>query len=350
LSPTGASHTGTHAAVDDIGKPLTFCFLLVDDLSMMSLSSAIEPLRSANRLLGRKAFEWRLCSVDGQPVTASNEIVLAAQPLDKALAGANALFICGGMRIDPSKEKPYVVALRTAAHRRLTVGALSTGTHFLARAGLLDGYRCTIHWENSAALSEDFPSIQVTEKIYEIDRDRMTCSGGTAAMDMMLRIIADRHGRELANRVANQFYHQRIRNQDEEQQGAHVQQVNALPESLAKAIHLMRRNLENPIRMDTLAAQLKTSPRQLERHFRRFFGTTPTRYYLKLRVERARELLIYTDQPITDIALGVGFSSTSHLANWFRQFQTKRPSDFRAQSRDQAWRKTGSPTPDEPSF
>lgn len=319
---------------DGLPEPLIFCFLLVDNLSMMSLSSAIEPLRSANRLLNRKAFEWRLCSVDGHAIRASNDIVLAAQPLEAALAGAHAIFVCGGMWIDPSKERPYIAALRLAAHRGLSIGALSTGTHFLARAGLLDGYRCTIHWENSAALAEDFPSITVTSKIYEIDRDRMTCSGGTAAMDMMLRIIADQYGTELARSVANQFHHQRIRDQDEEQQGGRTRQVNALPTPLGKAVGLMQKHLEKPLRLDSIAAQVTLSPRQLERYFQRFLGMTPKRYYLLLRVDRARELLIYTNQPIIEIALAVGFCSTSHFSNWFRQIQKKTPSDFRAQARE----------------
>lgn len=315
-----------------MSEPITFCFLLVDNLSMMSLSSAIEPLRSANRLLGRNVFDWRLCSVDGQPITASNGIVLAAQPADKSLAGAHALFVCGGTWIEPSKERPYVAALRLAAHRGLIVGALSTGTHFLARAGLLDGYRCTIHWENSAALAEDFLSVQVTGKIYEIDRDRMTCSGGTAAMDMMLRIIADRYGAELARGVANQFHHQRIRDQDEDQQGGRIQ-LSALPLPLGEAIRLMQKNLEHPMKLDVIAAQAGLSPRQLERYFHRFVGTTPKRYYLTLRIDRARELLIYTNQSIIDIALAVGFSSTSHFSNRFRQIQAKTPTDFREQAR-----------------
>lgn len=323
---------------DGIPEPITFCFLLVDNLSMMSLSSAIEPLRSANRLLNRKAFEWRLCSVDGSTITASNDIVLGAQPLEAALAGAHMIFVCGGMWIDPSKERPYIAALRLAAHRGLAIGALSTGTHFLARAGLLDGYRCTIHWENSAALAEDFPSIAVTSKIYEIDRDRLTCSGGTAAMDMMLRIVADRYGTELANGVANQFHHPRIREQGEEQQGARAHQVNALPRPLGKAIGLMQKHLEVPLELKSIASQVMLSPRQMERYFQRFLGTTPKRYYLTLRVDRARELLIYTNQSVIEIALAVGFCSTSHFSRWFRQIHKIPPTLFRAQARESSLR------------
>lgn len=314
-------------------EPLVFCFLMVDNLSMMSLSSAIEPLRSANRLLGRKVFQWRLCSITGQPITASNEIVLGAEPIESALEGANAIFICGGMRIDPQAERPYLAALRLAAHRGLAIGSLSTGSHFLARAGLLDGYRCTIHWENSAAFAEDFPNVNSTGKIYEIDRNRLTCSGGTAAMDMMLRIISDRYGADLAKSVANQFHHERIRDAAEDQQGGRLQQVNSLPEVLQKAVRLMQSNLENTQSVEAIAVQVKLSPRQIERQFRRYLGITPARYYLSLRIERARELLLYTNQPIIDIAVMVGFGSTSHFSNWFKRFYGQRPTELREKAR-----------------
>lgn len=314
-------------------EPLIFCFLMVDNLSMMSLSSAIEPLRSANRLLGRRVFQWRLCSINGETITASNEIEFAAQPVETALVGAHALFICGGMRIDPQGERPYLAALRLAAHRGLAIGSLSTGSHFLARAGLLDGYRCTIHWENSAAFAEDFPNVISTGTIYEIDRNRMTCSGGTAAMDMMLRIISDRYGADLAKSVANQFHHERIRDAGEEQQGGRLQQVNALPQVMQKAVRLMQGNLENPQSVESIAAEIKLSPRQMERQFRRHLGTTPARYYLSLRIDRARELLLYTSQPIIEIAVTVGFGSTSHFSNWFRRFHGQRPTELRERAR-----------------
>lgn len=314
-------------------EPLIFCILMADSLSMMSLSSAIEPLRSANRLLGRQAFQWRLCSLDGAPVTASNDIVLAALPVDKAMIDAHVLFLCGGLRVNPIHERPYLAALRQAARWGLAIGSLATGSHLLARAGLLDGYRCTIHWENAAAFEEAFPDLLMTGKIYEIDRNRLTCSGGTAAMDMMLRIIADRHGPELARSVANQFHHERIRDSSEAQQGGRLQQINSLPSSLQKVIQKMQRTLEAPESVEELAAHVTLSPRQLERQFRRHLATTPVRYYLSLRVDRARELLIYTNQPIIEIAIMTGFASTSHFSRWFKQIYGQRPTELREKIR-----------------
>jgi transcriptional regulator GlxA family with amidase domain len=175
-----------------------FLFLLVDGLSMMSLSSAVEPLRSANRLMNKTLYSWTLASLDGKPVHASNGIELQAQKLDDVMARAQYIFVCGGLRLDPTLEPEYLRALRRAARTGAVIGSLSTGSYLLARAGLLEGYQCTIHWENLSAFTEEFRGLMCSGKIYEIDRDRMTCSGGIAAMDMMLQLISEQHGPELA--------------------------------------------------------------------------------------------------------------------------------------------------------
>lgn len=321
------------AFYETASEPLTFCFLMVDNLSMMSLSSAIEPLRSANRLLGRQAFRWRLCSLDGAPITASNDIVIGAHPVEQSLSDADALFMCGGVTVAQTRERPHLAILRQAARMGMAIGSLSTGSHYLAKAGLLSGYRCTIHWENSAAFEETFPDLDVTGKIYEIDGNRLTCSGGTAAMDMMLRIISDRYGADLARSVANQFHHERIRDAGEEQQGGRLQQVNSLPQSLQKVVQRMQNQLESPISIEELAAHVKLSPRQLERQFKRHLASTPARYYLALRLDRARELLIYANQPIVDIAIMVGFVSSSHFSKWFKRVHGQRPTELREKDR-----------------
>jgi transcriptional regulator GlxA family with amidase domain len=314
--------------------PETFTFLLVPGLSMMSLASAIEPLRSLNRLAGREAYRWRLASLDGAPVEASNGIPLPALEPAQALDGAHYLFVCGGLRIKQADEKRYLALLRAAARRRIRVGSLSTGTYLLARAGLLAGYRCTIHWENRSAFQEDFPDLDCTNKIYEIDRDRLTCSGGTAAMDLMLHLIADRHGPELARGVANQFHHQRIRDEKDDQQGGRLEILGHMPPKVRQAIGLMQRHIENPLTLPDIARRVGLSPRQLERLTLRHAGQSPLRLYMQLRVERARELLIYSDRSVIDVAVQAGFSSTSHFATWYKRIYGARPSEMRGGAAD----------------
>jgi transcriptional regulator GlxA family with amidase domain len=326
---------------DDAGQksndaPEIFAFLLVPGLSMMSLASAIEPLRSLNRLAGREAYRWRLASLDGTPVEASNGLALPAQEHATALDGADHLFVCGGLRIKQTDEKRYLAVLRGAVRRGIRVGSLSTGTYLLARAGLLAGYRCTIHWENRSAFQEDFPDLSCTNKIYEIDRDRLTCSGGTAAMDMMLHLIADRHGAELARGVANQFHHERIRDEREDQHGGRLEILSHMPQKVRQAIGIMQRHIESPLPLPNVAKRVGLSPRQLERLTLRHAGQSPLRLYMQLRVERARELLIYSDRSVIEVAVRAGFSSTSHFAAWYKRIYGARPSEMRGGAPDLA--------------
>jgi AraC family transcriptional regulator, glycine betaine-responsive activator len=309
--------------------PRTFAFLLVPGLSMMSLSSAVEPLRSLNRLVGGDVYRWMFVSLDGGPVEASNGVAFATVPHQRALEEADVFIVCCGLRSRDVDEKRYYPVLRQAARRRIALGSLSTGTYLLARAGLLSGYRCTIHWENRSAFREDFPDVECTNKIYEIDRDRLTCSGGTAAMDMMLHLIGDRHGAEMARGVANQFHHERIRGDCDEQRGGRLGMLAPLPAKVREAIALMETFIENPLPLPEIGRRVQLSPRQLERQFQRHAGMSPLRFYIQLRLERARELLIYSDRQVIDVAVSVGFASTSHFAAWYKRIYGARPIELR---------------------
>lgn len=304
-------------------------FLLTPNLSMMSLASAIEPLRALNRLAGIDAYQWRLASPDGRRIECSNGILLDTEPLDAALAGSNRLFICAGFRTSDVNAKPYLSALRKAARTGIHIGSISTGTHFLARAGLLNGRRCTVHWEARPALLEEFPEINCSNRLYEIDGECMTCSGGTAAMDMMLHMIGATHGFELMNAVANQFHHERVRTVAEDQRGGALGFIAQLPAQLQNAVALMRKHIEHPLPLTELSALAEISPRQLERLMQKHLKAKPHRLYLLFRLERARELLMYSNASITDISVQVGFSSTSHFASCYRRMFGTRPSVVR---------------------
>lgn len=303
--------------------------LLVEGFSMMSVASAIEPLRSLNRLIDREAWRWRMASLDGGVLAASNGIPIPTEAAETALPGSHYFLVCGGLRIQSVDERRYLAILRKAVRAGVRVGSLSTGTYLLARAGLLDGYRSTIHWENRPAFQEEFPELICTDKLYEIDRDRLTCSGGTAAMDLMLHLITERHGADLARRVANQFHHDRIRDERDNQSGGRLERMTSLPPAVRSAVRLMQRHVEDTISIAEIAEKVGMSPRQLERLFLRYLQTSPARYYLSLRIDRARELLLYSDRPILEVAIAAGFTSTSHFAHWFRKLHGVRPSQLR---------------------
>jgi transcriptional regulator GlxA family with amidase domain len=319
----------------DAGRPRTFVFLLVPELPMMALTSAIEPLRALNRLARFQAYAWRLASLQGESVTASNGIALPTVTLEDALKGADYLIVCAG-RIRKADERRYLAVIRAGAVRGVAIGSLSFGTHLLALAGVLVGYRCTIHWENLYAFRQAFPDLKCTNKLYEIDRDRLTCSGGTAAMDMMLHLIAEHHGFNFARAVANQFHHEHIRGERDDQQGGLQQALAHLPETVRCAIGIMRSNIEEPVPLSYVSRKAGVGNRQLERQFMAHSGMTPIRYYLQLRIERAREMLIYTDSRIADIAASCGFSAASHFATWYRRIFGISPSEVRSRDRPSA--------------
>jgi transcriptional regulator GlxA family with amidase domain len=310
-----------------------FGFLLLPRFSLLAFTSAVEPMRSANRLAGRPLYDWRLISRDGGPVASSGGIEVMTQASVAEVERIPNLFVVAGLDAQTIDDRRILSWLRRLERAGCRLGALTTGSYVLARAGLLDGYRCTIHWENLAGFREDFPGIDATSEVYEIDRNRMTCSGGTAAMDLMLGLIAVDHGRELATAVAEQFIHERIRDPGEPQRMGLRNRLGITHPKLLKVIGIMEANLEEPLSRGALAARSGVSTRQLERLFRRYLQRTPTRYYLELRLYRARGLLTQTALSVLDVALACGFVSASHFSKCYREFFHKTPREERAQPR-----------------
>lgn len=308
----------------------TILFLLIPDFSMIAFTSAIEPLRIANRLSGRRLYAWRLVSRDGAPVVASNGIaiqveagVAAHEPM--AAGPLPTIVLCGGLGSERFKDPALFAWLRRWNRRGAAIGALCTGAHVLARAGLLDGHRCTIHWENLPGFTEAFPEIEVTADLFEIDRNRFTCSGGTAALDLMLHRIALAHGEDLATRVSEQCILDRIRGPQDRQRMPLRLRLGVHHPKLLRAVELMEANIEEPLSQAALARDVGLSRRQLERLFRRHLARTPAQYYLEVRLERARHLLRQTDLPIMSVACAAGFISASHFTTCYRQLFGKTP-------------------------
>jgi transcriptional regulator GlxA family with amidase domain len=308
----------------------TLLFLLIPDFSMIAFTSAIEPLRIANRLSGRRLYEWRLVSRDGAPVPASNAIAIQ---IDGAVAafeppGAGVLptvVLCGGLGSERYQNREVLAWLRRWDRRGAQIGALCTGAHVLARAGLLDRHRCTIHWENLPGFVEAFPDIPVSSDLYEIDRNRFTCSGGTAALDLMLHRIALAHGDELATKVSEQCIVDRIRGPHDRQRMPLRVRLGVHHPKLIRAVEIMEGNIEEPLGQEELAHRIDLSRRQLERLFRRHLARTPAQFYLETRLERARHLLFQTDLPIMSVACATGFVSASHFTTCYRQMFGKTP-------------------------
>ena len=309
-------------------------FLLIPQFSMMAFFSAVEPLRIANRLAGRSLYRWSAYSPDGQPVEASNGMCLMVEGGIEALAGLPSLFVCAGFAPERHESRRLLAALRTLSRQGVTLGALDTGAHVLAKAGLMDGVRVTMHWEAVPAFREEFPDIEVSDALFEVGRHRITCAGGTAALDMMLDLIARRHGLELATAVSEQLIHASIRERDAHQRMHVSNRLGITDRRILKIVELMEANLEVPLDNEALARASGVSARQLERLFRAHLATTPYGYYLRLRLERARHLLRQTDMPILEVAIATGFSSASCLSRSYRALFSLPPSRDRHESFD----------------
>jgi AraC family carnitine catabolism transcriptional activator len=312
-----------------IEAPQTLGFLLLPQYSMMAFVSAVEPLRVANRLSGRELYRWDIVSRDGGPVTASNGMaLLAARTIDEAPLYP-LVVICAGFEPDRHYDrrlKSWLLRLNGAG---ADLGAMDTGSFLLAKAGLLDGYRATTHWESLDSFREAFPKVESENALFVIDRNRLTCAGGTAALDMMLHLISLQHGHRLAAAVSEQFIHARIREpQDRQRMEPRVRQ-GISHSGLARSIALMESNLEEPLNAERLADAAGLSLRQLERLFHRHFNMTPRRYYLDLRLQRARALLQYTDMPVVEIAVACGFGSAAHFSRSYHAWTGKAPSGER---------------------
>jgi transcriptional regulator GlxA family with amidase domain len=306
-------------------RPHHVGFVLIPSFSMIAFSCAVETLRLANRTSGQPLYAWHLISADGKPVRASNGIELTPEgDLDKA-ASLRTIVVCSGVDVQRNESKAVISWLRRMARRGGDIGALCTGSHILARAGLLDGYRCTIHWENLAGFVEEFPEISVTNELFEIDRNRFTCSGGTASIDLMLNMVGRQHGHGLAASIADQFIHDRIRDQHDRQRMSLPARLGVRHPKLLAVIELMEKNLEEPLSRNELASSAGLSTRQLERLFRKYLGRSPARYYLELRLDRARLLLLQTNMSIIDVALACGFVSASHFSKCYRDFYGRTP-------------------------
>jgi transcriptional regulator GlxA family with amidase domain len=319
----------------DSASPARFGFLLLNEFTLISLSSAVEPLRMANRVCQQDHYSWKTLSESGAAVTASDGLSINVDGSilgDLNLQQFDVIVVCGGLNIESNVSKPVLNWLRKAAQQKLALGAICTGSHALAAAGLLDGYRSSIHWENLAAMTNQFPKVIVSRSVFSIDRDRYTSSGGTAPLDMMLHLISARCGGQISAAVAEQFISERIRRPTDQQRIPLRHEVGRRSGKLVLAVEFMEANIHEPIGMAELAGLTGLSLRQLQRLFSQHLRCKPSQYYLKLRLQRARELFQQTQLGLAEIAELTGFESASRLSRKYKARYGKSPGkDYRTE-------------------
>ncbi|MFY1662733.1 GlxA family transcriptional regulator [Pseudomonas sp. Pseu.R1] len=295
-----------------------FTFLLIPGFSMMDFAAVAEPLRSANRM-GGDLYRWRTISQDGQPVAASNGMSIAVDGALLGLGPEDTLIIVAAYEPMASISAPLTPWLRRQDKAGVTLGGIDTGAFVLAHAGLMKGYRMTVHWEAIDAFLESYPGLQVSHELYEIDQRRLTSAGGTASMDLMLELIAQAHGSELALKVAEQFVHGPIRARQVLQRLEAPKRYNFTNRKIHAVIERIEQNLEKDMDVDDLARGVCVTRRHLERLFRATVQASPAEFRQRLRLDKARQLLQQSDLTILQISVACGYESPSYFARCYKE-------------------------------
>lgn len=304
-------------------KPKRVIFVLLENFTLLSFSCAVEALRAANRMSGRDLYEWVIAGEGGDMIGCSAGTEFKLQMGLEEIGRDDLVLVCGGLDIQASSTKKVLSWLRREARRGVTIGGLCTAGYTMAKAGLLDGKKATIHWENQDSFVEEFPNVELTKSVFIVDGNRLTTAGGTSSIDLMLKLIAEDHGEELANDVADQLIYTSIRTDQDAQRLSIPTRIGVRHPKLSAVIQIMENNIEEPISPSILAKDVGMSTRQLERLFRRYLNRSPKRYYMEIRLQKARNLLMQTDMSVINVALACGFASPSHFSKCYRShYQT----------------------------
>ncbi len=302
-----------------------FGFLLIPNFSLIALSSAVDPLRLANAALTRKTFEYITVGLNDGVVVSSDGIKVVPDESISALTTFDTVFVVGPNPIPKRGFSETTRWLRAQAARGVTLGGIDTGSYYLAKAGLLGGYRCTIHWEDRDTLLDEFPDLIVSTRLFEIDRDRYTCSGGVSPLDLMTYLLSrPPGGRELAQQVSDLLVsHQR--SPDENQSLPIRYRYTNLPKPLLDALELMESNTQELLQTQEIATYLCISRRQLERLFAQHLQLSPAQKYLEIRLRRARTWVQRSNHKIDQIAELCGFASTAHFIARYKEVYGQSP-------------------------
>ena len=305
------------------GTHKRFVFVLLDQFTMLCFASAVESLRIANRMAGEELYSWVLAGEGGDTVECSNKTEFKLQSDLVEFSRDDVILVCGGINVQAATTKRILNWLRREARRGPVIGGLCTASYTLAKAGLLDGKKATIHWENQDSFAEEFEEVELTKSVFVVDGNRLTTAGGTSSIDLMLKLIAEDDGEELANAVADQLIYSSIRTDQDTQRLSVPTRIGVRHPKLSAVIQMMEQNIEEPISPSILAQDVGMSTRQLERLFRRYLNRSPKRYYMELRLQKARNLLMQTDMSVINVALACGFASPSHFSKCYRaQYNT----------------------------
>lgn len=327
---TSNSRAGGTAVV--YGRHSQVAFLLVPRFNMMTLATTLEPMRIANYLAPERLYDWQYLSAEGGTIAASNGMNQTTIPLAEADRAASLVFVCGSWGCEHYDNPAVINWLRRQERKGVTLVSMELGIYLLARAGLLSARQVTTHWSWMPGFAEQYPQALLREQLFTSDRNVLTCAGGTGGLDLMLHLIARRHGNQIAAEVAEQILHHPMRPAETAQRHTLGGLSETMHPVVKAAIGLLETNIAEPPTVPEMAARLEVSQRQLERLFRRALGCSPVQFSQLLRLQYARVLLTSTSLSIREVSAASGFNSLSYFSLVFAKCFGKKPSEYR-----QAW-------------
>lgn len=319
-------------------RPYRVGFLLVDGFALLSYASAIEPLRAANQLAGETLYLIDHLAANDRAATSSSGAVIDATMAMNSRRRFDAVFVVAGGDPISYRDDRVFRWLRRLGTKGTQLGGISGGPVILALAGLMDGRRMTVHWEHAEALSEVVPDLLVERSLYVRDRDRATCAGGTAPLDMMHALVTEQSGPDFARRVSDWFMHTEVRPSGGPQRAGLAERYGINNLALINAIEAMENHIADPLSLNQLALLAGLSKRQLNRLFIEKVNVTTMAFYRRIRLAKAATLLTQSPLSITEIGLATGFASSAHLSDCFRREYHVTPSSMRKGSSVEAGR------------
>lgn len=313
----------------DGSAPRRFAVLVFPNFPMMAFSAIIEPLRAANAVAERKLYEWSIVAGAAE-VVASNGIAIRPDFSVENAPPADYTVVCSGGDADRLTAQRPLNWIRRNLRKGGSIGSVADGAFYLARAGLLDDYACTLHWQSQPAFVEAFPHIALERRLYVIDRTRFTSAGGIGALDMMLEIIGGHHGETLSRQVAEWFVHDRIRATADREKLQLRLRTGIRNDLVLDAVARMENAVEQGESVTSITRKVGLSIGKLERAFNAELKMGPSEYYRLMRMERARDLLEHSSMSVREIGLVCGYASFSSFVRAFRLTHGKTPKKLRA--------------------
>lgn len=329
LVPTGAFSY----PIKDPQDTRWYGFLLLPEFTLLAFSAALDPLRIANQLAQKPLYGWLVFSQDGGAVSSSSGIDVGVHASLNELKPDTCLFACSGNNGTNVTSKSALGHIRRHVRFGGKVGGICTGAATLARAGLLDNKKFTLHWENQPGFSEVFPELTPTPQRFERDGDLLTCGGGVAATEMMVSIIAQDYGEDFAIAVSDMCLNGPEISTRNEQRSSIATAINSRNPSVLKVLRAMYDNIESPLSLDELARNASISRRQIERLFKQFLDEAPAQTYRNIRLDRARTLMMETNLSVMEVAIATGFNSKDVFARHYKERYDQSPHGDRGKAR-----------------